>query len=179
MGLIGLHDAPAKMFLFWFIFFLYIAFATFYGQMLAVLLPNQQIATIVAGFSSSMLSLFCGYMIGLNHVSEFWKFMTYIAPTRYGLNALVAIQLACPCEFELSADQELTLVDDSCNTDGFIGCNVVSLDGGQQMTAWRYIQNIYGFTDDVYNDMGALIGFIIGIRTITGFGYAYVNHLKR
>jgi len=85
----------------------------------------------------------------------------------------VAIQVYCPCEFAPSNN----ITDEWCGKN-LPGCDLIDVDG-VKITAWAYAQEVFGFTNDVYVDMGALIAFIVGIRTITGFGWTYVSHLKR
>merc|ERR1712232_1398348 len=126
--LVGLWNSAEKFFLFWFVFFLYNFAMTLFGQMLAIVLPNQQVATIAVGAFTSLNGLFSGFLIAVGDLPDFWLFMAYITPLRYAINSLVSIQMECDCTVTNGFSPILTCngnesCADVCNLDS-PGCNI-------------------------------------------------------
>ncbi|CAK9076892.1 ABC transporter G family member 31 (ABC transporter ABCG.31) (AtABCG31) (Pleiotropic drug resistance protein 3) (AtPDR3) [Durusdinium trenchii] len=162
--LVGLWANAGVFFQFWFIFFIYLTSMTFFGQMLAVLSPNQQVATLLGSAATGLMALYAGFYISVDDVPAFWSFMTYINPARYVLNGLVVTVLNC---------------DDFIEDQGSPGCGTLSGDG-LSITTWEYISETFGFAaDDIGADIGALVGFVVAFRLIAAYGLTYISHLTR
>lgn len=54
----GFYKDAAAFWLFWFVFTINQAIMTFIGQMFAILMPNEQTATILAGASIGIFNIF-------------------------------------------------------------------------------------------------------------------------
>ncbi|OQS04057.1 ATP-binding Cassette (ABC) Superfamily [Thraustotheca clavata] len=90
---IGLNTDNTEAFP-WFllIFFLYNLYATYFGQLLVVTVPDLSIATAVAGASASIFSIFSGFFIHYDSIPTAWRFLYWISPLHYVLEGIFSTQ---------------------------------------------------------------------------------------
>eukprot|EP00403_Amphidinium_massartii_P008428 CAMPEP_0178426162 /NCGR_PEP_ID=MMETSP0689_2-20121128/29096_1 /TAXON_ID=160604 /ORGANISM="Amphidinium massartii, Strain CS-259" /LENGTH=1373 /DNA_ID=CAMNT_0020047847 /DNA_START=36 /DNA_END=4154 /DNA_ORIENTATION=+ len=80
-------------FLYYYLFFqLYVAQATFFGQFLVCVLPNQQVAQIASALSGNIWGLFAGYMQPPQDIPEGVVFFHWANPLAFAFKGLVVTQ---------------------------------------------------------------------------------------
>jgi len=166
--LVGMEQDAVAFFTYWGLYLLYITGITFYGQLLAVALPSEQIATVVSGASIGIMTLTAGFVIAVDDITTFWQFLPAINPIRYLLSGLLVSQLDC----------------DGAPGSGSLGCSLIPIVGPNAtmttITAWDFLQESFGFSSgDLPRDFGALVGFILGFRLLTIWALTRINWQKR
>jgi len=146
---------------FWFVFTLYSAMMTFYGQFLAILFPSVQIAQTAGAALVTIWNLFCGFLIPKSNIPDFWIWLYWLCPIRYALEAICSTQFYCE-------------VPDCATVNYFDGTTM------QSVPEWDYVTQIYGFDySKRWYDVLAIFGFLLVFR-IGGFlGLKYVKHINR
>ncbi|GKV23290.1 hypothetical protein SLEP1_g33037 [Rubroshorea leprosula] len=81
------------------LWFLYAMFCTllyfkYLGLMLVSLTPTSQVAAIFASFSSTLLSLFSGYLIPEPQIPKWWVWAYWICPSSWSVEGIVTSQYA-------------------------------------------------------------------------------------
>lgn len=90
VGFDNVGDVTQKFFYYWFIQSLYMAVLVYFGQMYVYLTPTKPTADVAAGITSTMFSLFSGFLIQLQNMPTFWIFMYWLDPLHYALEALIS-----------------------------------------------------------------------------------------
>jgi hypothetical protein len=62
------------------------------GQFFSVLMPTDETVTAISGLSTTVMSLFCGFLIRYQNFPRFWIFMYWLSPLHYALEGLVVTQ---------------------------------------------------------------------------------------
>ena len=155
--------AEVEPFLYYYLFFqLFVTQSVYLGQFLACILPNQQVAQIMAGLSGNIWGMFAGYMIPPQDIPKGVLFFHWANPVTYVFKGLVATQFH-------GDDTRIEVV-------------LPNEPAPRTVTMEEFIFKIR-FTDLEYDDrwvcLAALIGFILVWRVGTMLALAYVNHLKR
>lgn len=160
--MVGLQQEADSFVFFWFIFFLYISICTFLGQWMCALTPNAKVANVAVGALSCFLNLFSGYLLPFVNMLSFYKWVIYIMPSSYTLNALVGSQMGV------------------CTSDGVgNGCDIIQVNGSESSVK-DYIETTYGFDADTrFTGMLVLVFMLIFIQACIFLTFKYVNHLKR
>jgi len=154
--LVGWDSDAGTFFFFWFSFYLYTSICSYVGQWMAVLMPNAKVANVAVGAISCLFNLFGGYLLPFPQMYGFYRWFTYVLPSRYSLSALVGSQF------------------------GDRTASYVTLTSGKNVTVATYIETEYDFRpDDRYYFMLALILFWVVIQTFIYLTLKYVSHLKR
>jgi hypothetical protein len=158
--MVGWYDNVSTFFFFWFVFFLYVSSCTFIGQWMSVLMPNAKVANVAVGALSCLLNLFGGFLLPYVKMKWGYKWMIWVMPSSYALNALVGTEVA------------------HCDQNGLgDGCGwLVS----ENSTIQTYVETTYGFiADERYTSAGTLVveWFILQIAIFLTL--KYVTHLKR
>lgn len=157
--LVGWQQEVDSFGFFWFTFFLYISTCTFIGQWMCALMPNAKVANVAVGALSCFLNLFSGYLLPFNQMRSFYKWIIYIMPSSYSLNALVTSQMGL------------------CQDGKGNGCEALT---GTDKTVAQYVADTYGFDpDDRYVGMLILMIMWFIIQVAIYLTFRYVNHLKR
>lgn len=160
--LVGMSTQVDSFVFFWFVFFLYISICTFLGQWMCALMPNTKVANVAVGGLSCIINLFSGYLVPFVEMKRVYKWLIYIMPSSYALNALVTSQMGI-CK------------DDHIGN----GCELIEVDGTSQTIA-SFIKETYGFNHETrFNNVWVLIGMVIFIQICIYITLRYVNHLKR
>lgn len=148
--------AAAKFFWYWLFIGLNISVMVFVGQFYASALPDEGVAQVLAGMTSTINSLFCGFMIRSQDIPTFWQFVYWLCPLHYCLEGLVFTQFN-------GDDTEITTIS------------------GEELTAYDYVKEFFEEWDYSHRvaDFMALIIFIIVLRLATYLALEYVRHDKR
>jgi len=91
----GSGDFATCILKFYFIFTLYLHMATYFGQLIACLVPTQDAATIVTGLINTIWNIFAGFLIAKDKIPVVYKFLYYLSPIRYALEPLITSQFYC------------------------------------------------------------------------------------
>lgn len=144
-GASGDSDVIAgRFFYYWLYEMLYMANLVFLGQFLSAACPNIGTSGVVGGMLSTILSIFCGFMINAESIPSFWVFLYWLNPLHYALEGLTMAQFH----------------DDKTP--------IVVTTTGEVTTAQAYITNVL-FQDawsygNRYFDIFALVLFLIAFR---------------
>lgn len=129
-------DVGIKFLWYWLIDFLFLASLIYFGQTLGSIMPSNETASGFAGLASSFVSSFCGFVMPYQSFPKFWRFMYWLSPLHYTLEALVVTQFH-------HDDTAVSLADGSITTaESYVGT---------VFTAWKYKNLSY--------DIVALIAF--------------------
>ncbi|DAZ97790.1 TPA: hypothetical protein N0F65_009536 [Lagenidium giganteum] len=161
------HDA-GMFFFFLYVFFLYTSTCTFVGQWMAVLMPNAKVANVAVGALSCLFNLFSGYLLPRPAMKSFYKWITYIMPSKYSFQALVGSQLGQCVVY--------------ANGKNSTGCTIMDVKdkAGNLMTVEAFIKKDYDLQpQDKYTMMVALMIFWVVIQVFIFLTLKYVSHLKR
>nr|Q949G3.1 RecName: Full=Pleiotropic drug resistance protein 1; AltName: Full=NpPDR1 [Nicotiana plumbaginifolia]CAC40990.1 ABC1 protein [Nicotiana plumbaginifolia] len=91
-SMIGFEWTVAKFFWdFFFMFFTFLYF-TFFGMMTVAVTPNQNVASIVAGFFYTVWNLFSGFIVPRPRIPIWWRWYYWGCPIAWTLYGLVASQ---------------------------------------------------------------------------------------
>ncbi|XP_047264907.1 pleiotropic drug resistance protein 1 [Capsicum annuum] len=93
-SMIGFEWTVAKFF--WYFFFMFFTFLyfTFFGMMTVAVTPNQNVASIVAGFFYTVWNLFSGFIVPRPRIPIWWRWYYWACPVAWTLYGLVASQFA-------------------------------------------------------------------------------------
>ncbi|CAN4090930.1 unnamed protein product [Withania somnifera] len=93
-SMIGFEWTAAKFF--WYFFFMFFTFLyfTFFGMMTVAVTPNQNVASIVAGFFYTVWNLFSGFIVPRPRIPIWWRWYYWACPVAWTLYGLVASQFA-------------------------------------------------------------------------------------
>ncbi|XP_060181741.1 pleiotropic drug resistance protein 1 [Lycium barbarum] len=91
-SMIGFEWTAAKFF--WYFFFMFFTFLyfTFFGMMTVAVTPNQNVASIIAGFFYTVWNLFSGFIVPRPRIPIWWKWYYWACPVAWTLYGLVASQ---------------------------------------------------------------------------------------
>ncbi|KAJ8530723.1 hypothetical protein K7X08_023604 [Anisodus acutangulus] len=91
-SMIGFEWTAAKFF--WYFFFMFFTFLyfTFFGMMTVAVTPNQNVASIVAGFFYTVWNLFSGFIVPRPRIPIWWRWYYWACPVAWTLYGLVASQ---------------------------------------------------------------------------------------
>jgi ABC-type multidrug transport system ATPase subunit/ABC-type multidrug transport system permease subunit len=158
--LVGWNDNAGDFFFFLLIFYLYTSLCTYIGQWMSALMPNAKVANVAVGALSCLFNLFSGYLLPRPAMESWYKWIQYIMPSSYSLNALVGVLLGereTPVSVPGTAGQPATL-----------------------MPVSQYVEQEYDFRpDSKYNFMVGLLGFWVVVQLAIYLTLKYVSHLKR
>ncbi|CAN4120751.1 unnamed protein product [Withania somnifera] len=93
-SMIGFEWTAAKFF--WYFFFMFFTFLyfTYFGMMTVAVTPNQNVASIVAGFFYTVWNLFSGFIVPRPRIPIWWRWYYWACPVAWTLYGLVASQFA-------------------------------------------------------------------------------------
>lgn len=147
-------DGVAEKFMWYWLFqAIYMAVLVYIGQLMAVWLPNEGIAQVIAGMVSTILSLFCGFMIKASDMPSFWTFLYWLNPLHYALEGLIVTQFR-------GDDTMITTIQ------------------GTTMTAEQFVAAFYPDWSYAHrwNDAIGLLLFIVILRFATYLCHRYLRH---
>eukprot|EP01001_Neometanema_parovale_P004306 NODE_15_length_4507_cov_49.404653_g13_i0.p1 GENE.NODE_15_length_4507_cov_49.404653_g13_i0~~NODE_15_length_4507_cov_49.404653_g13_i0.p1 ORF type:complete len:1404 (+),score=270.35 NODE_15_length_4507_cov_49.404653_g13_i0:55-4266(+) len=161
--MVGLKS-DAKAFAFWTLTHgLYTAFMTFYGMMLSVLLPDQTTAQLAGTALVTLWNLFCGFIVPKESIPVVWKFLYYMNPLTYTIQAMLSSQYHCEgpdCPMMEALDFK---------TGKMVPVSV-----------WKYAQAAFGLDyDNIWYDILILFACFVTCRIGTVLGQKYVVHATR
>ncbi|GLE02686.1 hypothetical protein PINS_up011541 [Pythium insidiosum] len=166
--LVSWNNDASSFFLFWFIFFLHIAICTSIGQLMCVLMPNIKVANVAVGALSVIFNLYAGFLMPHVDMKAFYRWVRYLVPTNYSLESLVGIEMG-RCD-PLHPTHGCTIVE------------VPGTNGAPPTTSELrvFINNNYGFEyNDIWTNMGVLIGMWMLLQVAIYLTLRFVSHLKR
>lgn len=105
---------------------------------------------------STLISLFCGFMISSQDIPDFWLFLYWLNPLHYALEGLFMTQF--------HKDE-----------------TVITLYNGVKMTAEEYVNSFYSewSYSHKFGDLAALLIFIVVLRFATYLCLNNLRHNKR
>ena len=92
VGFQNVGDATVKFFYYWLFIGLYVFLLLSIGTFLVATTPSLQAAAVFAGITSTLFSVFAGFMINPFDIPSFWQFMYWLDPLHYALQGLVMTQ---------------------------------------------------------------------------------------
>ncbi|WVZ09670.1 hypothetical protein V8G54_014200 [Vigna mungo] len=125
------HDWSAYK-VFWSLYSMFcnLLYFNYLGMLLVSLIPNVQLASIVASSSYTMLTLFCGYFVPRPQIRKWWIWMYYLCPASWALNGMLTSQYG-------DADQEISAFE-------------------EKKTIFQFLEDYYGFHHDFLSVIATL-----------------------
>merc|ERR1712176_545388 len=140
---------PGSLFLFWFIVLELALVFAFLGQLLAMLLPNAQLAQLVGSLITPLFMMMSGLQINPSQIPPFWRFLYWLSPVRYTLEALAITVFYCEgCPTTVS--QEQMLVVGSCPAT----CPVIAQTEGSSNPPTTLSNTVMGLFEFDANNLG-------------------------
>eukprot|EP00667_Euglena_gracilis_P000129 EG_transcript_129 len=142
----GLNPDPVAFFSWFLVFWLYVGYFTCLGLFLGCLLPTQELATVVVSTTNLFGSLLCGFMLPKDSIPWWWRWLYYLNPTMYAVQAILSSQFYC-------------------NSDQSNNCPMFTqhtISGDSQVVAvWGYVQDAFDLNyEDRWLYVGLLVVFI-------------------
>jgi ABC-type multidrug transport system ATPase subunit/ABC-type multidrug transport system permease subunit len=88
-----LNQGGDRVFFYWIFLCSFQFFNVFYGQMVATLAPNGDVAQKIAPATLALYILSCGFMLQPDNIPNYWKWLYWFSPYHYALEALGANEL--------------------------------------------------------------------------------------
>eukprot|EP00668_Euglena_longa_P028381 GGOE01035595.1.p1 GENE.GGOE01035595.1~~GGOE01035595.1.p1 ORF type:complete len:391 (-),score=125.49 GGOE01035595.1:167-1339(-) len=168
--MVGLNSDVAVFFTWFLIFWLYVLFFAYFGLFLGCVMPSAELASAVAGATTSLGSLLSGFMLPKDSIPWWWRWLYYLNPMTYAVQPILSSQFYCEAA-ELNPDQP-----GDCPT--FVQQTVSG--GTKVVSVWVFVRDMFNLN---YADRWMYIGILvlcIGLaRTACGLALTYVNHAKR
>merc|ERR1719276_278475 len=92
VGFDNTGDVAVKFFWYWLFQALYLSALVFLGHFLAAAAPSEQLMGVIGGLTSTMITLFAGFMIRAQDMPTFWTFMYWLDPLHYAVEGVVVTQ---------------------------------------------------------------------------------------
>merc|ERR1712063_68064 len=167
----GAYDDPFVRYLFFVSVYTLTTFTcTAYAMMVASGVATTEVANTIVGVSSSMFSLFAGFIIPKGSIPKFWLPLHYLSYYKYPLEALSINQmvgLSFKCH-----DNEYVYVK--------VGNTYMSYcpiqDGGDFLAQHFTMNTTYAWAG---GDVAVLAAYLLIFIAFTFFGIRFINHLKR
>jgi len=164
-------DHPGGHYLFFLAVYVMAAFScTFYAMAVASCVATTEVANTIVGVSTSMFSLFAGFIIPKESIPPYWRWLHYLSYYKYPLEAL-------------SINQMVGLTFE-CQEDEYVYVRV-----GQTFMTYCPIQSGTDFLANHFTmnttyeyaglDVAAIGLFSLFFIAITFLGIRFINHLKR
>jgi ABC-type multidrug transport system ATPase subunit len=145
------------------IYFLYGGLATYVGQLCCQLLPNEKVANIAVGAITIIYNIFSGFLLPVNQMKSWYKWITYIAPSSQAFSALSASQFA-QCRDETGDD---------------FGCRTIK-SGNKTITIENFVGDNFGFdADNIYRNMSVMMLEWVTTFVICYLALKFIKHIVR
>ena len=155
VGFDGVGNVAQKFFFHWAFEALYMSTLVYLGQFLAAVMPTAAAAGVVGGMMSTLISLFCGFMIRVDDFPTFWLFLYWLNPLHYALEGINMVQFHDDTTIITEFTGATTTAEDYINT---------------FYSSWSY--------DNRYYDIMALLLFMLALRIGTYLSLNYLIHKK-
>ena len=146
---------PGKYFTFILINFLTLSVFVSFGQMAAYLTPDGPTAMVLSATAISTWTLFLGFVLPRPEMPWYWRWINYIDPLTYSLQAVVTDQL---------------------------GDNLspITTPAGRTMTVKDFLESAFDYYESfTYINVAILFGFVFFFRWIGVFSLLVFNHQKK
>jgi ABC-type multidrug transport system permease subunit len=174
--MIGLDSDPAKVMFFWGAYFVFITMMVFFGQTLAILLPDQKTAILIGTVCVSFWNLFSGFLLPYPLIPDFLQWLYWLSPVHYLIEALISNQYHCAGKPACPLENVTTSAEIDCCP------SLYALVEGQNvsMTVSNYVEDILGYKyENMWSNIGMLLGLVLIFRALSYYGIAYVRHITR
>merc|ERR1712000_746037 len=144
---------------------------TAYAMAVASCVQTTEVANTIVGVSSSMFSLFAGFIIPKGSIPNYWIWLHYLSYYKYPLEALSINQmvgLTFVCEEDEYVDIQLS--------NGTVVPYCPIQDGTDFLAQHFTMNTTYTWAA---GDIGVLGAYLLLFVFTTFFGIRFINHLKR
>eukprot|EP00668_Euglena_longa_P038083 GGOE01049057.1.p2 GENE.GGOE01049057.1~~GGOE01049057.1.p2 ORF type:complete len:169 (-),score=61.52 GGOE01049057.1:295-801(-) len=168
--MVGLSSSPTAFFSWFLVFWLYVVYFTYFGLLLGCVMANGELATVMAGAFTSLGSLMSGFMLPKDSIPWWWRWLYYLNPMTYAVQALLSSQFYCE-----AADMD---ADHPGNCSMF---DQQTISGGSNMVAvWKFVKDMFNLDyDDRWLYVCLVVVFIVVCRAGCGLALTFINHAKR
>ncbi|PWA74787.1 pleiotropic drug resistance protein 3 [Artemisia annua] len=90
--MIGYYWSAYKVFFYFYTFLCTLMYFTYLGMLLVAMTPNFPVAAILQSTFYTMFNLFAGFLIPKPKIPNWWKWLYYLIPTSWTLNAMLTSQ---------------------------------------------------------------------------------------
>uniref|UniRef100_A0AAV1U9R6 ABC transporter domain-containing protein n=1 Tax=Peronospora matthiolae TaxID=2874970 RepID=A0AAV1U9R6_9STRA len=155
-------------FAFWVHLSMHLLWQTYFGQLMAYLLPTVEVASILGVLLQTICFLFNGFNPPASSIPSGYEWVYHITPHKYSL-AVIA-----------------SLVFGDCPSDGDgsdVGCQVmtgVPPSISPDMTVKQYLEDVFLMKhSEVWENFGYVLGFIVLFSLLGLLALRFVNHQKK
>eukprot|EP00667_Euglena_gracilis_P008031 EG_transcript_8125 len=168
--MVGLISDAAVFFTWFLVFWLFILYFAYLGMFLGCVLPNAEVASAAAGAITSFGSLLAGFMLPKDSIPWWWRWLYYLNPMSYAVQAILSSQFYCE-----AADK------DPANPGNCPTFVQQSVDGSSNVVpVWVYVRDVFNLDyGDRWMYIGILVLCIFLTRFFCGLALSFVNHAKR
>jgi len=158
-------------FLFFIVVYVMAAFScTFYAMAVASCVATTEVANTIVGVSTSMFSLFAGFIIPKESIPLYWRWLHYLSYYKYPLEALSINQMV-GLSFNCTQDEYVYVKV------GETYMSYCPIQSGTDFLANHFTMNTTYYYAGL--DVAAIALFSLFFITITFLGIRFINHLKR
>ncbi|KAF3444741.1 hypothetical protein FNV43_RR14434 [Rhamnella rubrinervis] len=151
---INFHWSVYKVCWYFYSIFCTLLYFNYMGSMIASLTPTLEMASVVAPFSYTMLTLFAGFIIPEPKIPKWWVWAYWICPTAWSLKGLLTSQYG-------DLNKEITI-------------------HGERKAIDAFLQSYYGYDHD---DLGVVAFVLLAYPLVFAFSFscatAKLNFQKR
>jgi len=166
----NLADYGARFLIFLGIYMLTCFTCTAYAMMVASAVATTEVANTIVGVSSSIFSLFAGFIIPKGSIPLYWIWLHYLSYYKYPLEAL-AINEMVGQVFQCTETEDVYIL---VNNTYVSYCPIQ--DGTDFLSQYFTMNTTYAF---VGADSAVLVVYLSLFIIATYLGIKYINHLKR
>lgn len=163
---------------FWFVFSLDVLAQTYFGMLIAYLMPSIEVAGVVGMIINAVFYMFVGFNPPSNAIPAGYKWLYDITPQRFPVSILSSL-VFCDCLREPTWDESLQTYT---NVGLELGCQPLT-DAPVAMghvTIKEYVESVYDYKHSrMASDFGILVGCVILFRVLGLLALRYLNHQKR
>lgn len=145
---------------------------TFYAMMVASAVATTEVANTIVGVTSSIFSLFAGFMIPKESIPPYWRWLHYLSYFKYPLEALSINEIASQ-NFTCSDGGEVPIYNHYTDSYNYY-CPIT--DGANFLSGY-FTMNTQPYWIAI--DTSVLIFYLMVFTVLIYVGIKFINHLKR
>jgi len=181
--------------LFLLIFIMHLQMTTYFGQLLACVIPTAAAANILGSLIHTIWTIYCGFIIVYEAIPEYYIFLYWLSPIKYSLEALVVSQFYCDGCAETKDGVEsawyslecadghclkLSPCESSCTITTMTATTSEGIPYEVPIFASDYATYKFGMErTSMWRNIFVIGIFCAGFRGLTTLALAYINHQKR
>ncbi|KAK4559505.1 hypothetical protein RGQ29_008644 [Quercus rubra] len=135
-----------KVFWYFYTMFSMLLFYSYFGMLFVSLTPTHLLASVLAGFSYTILNLFSGFLIPGPKIPKWWVWAYWICPSAWSLQGFLSSQYG-------DIEEEIVIY-------------------GERTAINAFIQSFYGYK---YDELVIVAVVLLAFPLVTAFAFAYAT----